>query len=144
MTRLTLALILLAFGCADPSGAHVDGPHPDQQPDQQPADTGEEEPAPEEGGQEVGSATWITASWEGRCSAGELIDADLRVPKGTIITSYLRVADGYGFSAWLDAKEGVVIWGADGLADVSCVYSGRDADYYPFIEGVRVVWLERR
>lgn len=84
---------------------------------------------------------WEPQIWEGSCSAFDLLDVNLPIPKGVPVVSYLRVADGYGISAWKDAREGTVLWGADGTADLFCAYSGQDAEWFPIVEKVRVVWV---
>lgn len=133
-----IALILLGlFACSqgqvDPSAQgllHVSPPsHPLGDPSD---DTGSEQVEP--------TTSWYLATWEGVCPDGEIMDFNLPVQKGVPVTSFLLVEDGYGFSAWVDAREGVVIWGTDGLADIRCSYSGWASDAYS-VTRARVVWV---
>lgn len=141
MKRIILVTLLAIAGCADqsaqPNGSRQAAEiQPQQQDELEDDELEDEQPEPAE-------QPWGLSSWEGGCSTGEVVDVGLQIPRGSIVSSYLRVSDGYGLTLWVDAREGVLLWGADGLVDVACDYSGRDAEHYPTVDAVRVVWLAR-
>lgn len=133
-------LLLLACHRSDPeTTARTSQNHPPTSPiedtETETEDTGSTTPDPDP------VLVWEPQIWEGSCDAFDLLDVNLPIPKGVPVVTYLRVADGYGVSTWRDAREGTVLWGADGTADIFCAYSGQDASWFPIVEGVRVVWV---
>lgn len=147
MTR-HLVLLLALSACSTGS---VQGEQQEGQLQQQQADEGGTsgtgagtDEGQGDGGDQGGGGVWSVRSETLDCGTGDLVDANLEIRKGVPVQVYLLVSDGYGVSAWVDAREGTLLWGADGKADVVCTYSGRDAEWWPIVEGARVTWAEQR
>jgi len=86
-----------------------------------------------------------------RCAPGDLVDANLQIPQGAVIQSYVLVDESTEEERrfqWMLATDRVVTWGEDGAADLSCSWSPGPAGAGVFWEGiaaqvvaVRVVWV---
>lgn len=138
MKNLLFALVLV--GCSEDE-ALTRGSSPESRDG---GDTGTQTVEDAAEPQEVEQATELGLQmWEADCSAGQRIDANLPIPPGTQVATYLRISDGYGLTLWTDAREGVLVWAPDG-ADAVCSYRGRDFEDFPFVEGVRVVWVAQK
>lgn len=135
-----LLFLLVLVGCSEDE-ALIQGSSPESRDG---SDTGAQAVEEVVEGQQVEQATELGLQmWEADCSAGQRIEANLPIPPGTQVATYLRISDGYGLTLWADAREGVLVWAPDG-ADAVCNYRGRDAEDFPFVEGVRVVWVAQK
>lgn len=147
---LTFLLLACTSAPPAPTGGHsILTPPADTDPDTD-RDTGTGVDTSEDsGGTPAGPSLSLSAE-SYRCSPGDLVDANLQIPQGAVIQSYLLVDESTEEERrfqWMLATDGVVIWDADG-ADLFCSWTPGPAGVGVFWEGlsaqvvaVRVVWV---